>query len=860
MKKRNGKRAARISQEWQKTLDADLNAIWILDKDQKIVRSNKMAEKIFNLSGEEMAGKHCWEITHGSAQPTPECPLLRVKKSLRRESMELQIGPRWYAVYVDPILETAGGISGYVHIVSDITERKHAEEALRQSNENLSRIIKTTPDAISITRLADGTFLQINQTFTDVTGYSPEELLGRSSLPGDAALWTSAEDRERMVTALRTKGEVISMEMPLRIKNGTIRTSLLSARILEINGEKCILTIARDITERKRMEEALRESEQRFSTAFKTSPYAYVVANMEDGRFIDVNEAFTTVSGYTREEALAGSTLDLKIWVDEKDRRHMVETLRTSGAMAPMETKLRGKNGNVATVLCSARMIQLGQRTCILSIMEDITERKLAEEALRSSESNCRTLMEQASDAIFISDKNGNYTDVNVRACSMFGYSREEILHLGMKDILLPEEISDTPIKFKELESGETVLSERRMRRKDGSVVYTEISGKKLKDGRLQGIVRDITERKLAQEAMRHAQQQITEALSFNKMILESSPVGILVYKASGECVSVNRAGARIIGGTTEQLLAQNFRSLATWKRDGLLECADRALTSGKPVTREIRSSSSFGKAAWFNISFAPFTAGAENHLLFLVEDISERRKADEVRKALEDQLNQKQKLDSLGVLAGGIAHDFNNLLTGIFGYIDLARSSSKDEKTAEYLEATLSAMNRARSLTLQLLTFAKGGFPLQKITPLTPFIEDTARFALSGSTISCKFSLAKNLWPCNIDKDQIGQVIDNIVINAQQAMPNGGDIEITARNISFGENEHPPLAKGDYVKVSIKDHGIGIPKDIMPRIFDPFYTTKTKGHGLGLATCYSIITRHDGCIDVESEQGKGST
>ncbi len=142
----------------------------------------------------------------------------------------------------------------------------------------------------------------------------------------------------------------------------------------------------------------------------------------------------------------------------------------------------------------------------------------------------------------------------------------------------------------------------------------------------------------------------------------------------------------------------------------------------------------------------------------------------------------------------------------------------------------------------------------------MTPFIEDTARFALSGSTISCKFSLPENLWPCNIDKDQIGQVIDNIVINAQQAMPNGGDIEITARNISFGEKEHPPLAKGDYVKVSIKDHGIGIPKDIIPRIFDPFYTTKTKGHGLGLATCYSIITRHEGCIEVESEQGKGST
>jgi CheY-like chemotaxis protein len=158
------------------------------------------------------------------------------------------------------------------------------------------------------------------------------------------------------------------------------------------------------------------------------------------------------------------------------------------------------------------------------------------------------------------------------------------------------------------------------------------------------------------------------------------------------------------------------------------------------------------------------------------------------------------------------------------------------------------------------LLTFAKGGAPFQKITFLVPFIQEAAQFALSGSNVSCKFFLAKNLWPCNIDKDQIGQVIDNIVINAQQAMPNGGGIEITAINISLGDKEHPPLTDGNYVKVSIRDSGIGIPKDVMPRIFDPFYTTKTKGHGLGLATCYSIISRHGGCIEVESEPGKGST
>jgi CheY-like chemotaxis protein len=191
---------------------------------------------------------------------------------------------------------------------------------------------------------------------------------------------------------------------------------------------------------------------------------------------------------------------------------------------------------------------------------------------------------------------------------------------------------------------------------------------------------------------------------------------------------------------------------------------------------------------------------------------------------------------------------------------MDLARLESKDPKITEYFEKMLATMKRAKALTLQLLTFSKGGAPVQKITPLTPFIQESAQFALSGSNISCRFSLADDLHQCNIDKDQIAQVIDNIVINAQQAMPDGGTIEISAVNLSFKEKEHPSLSKGDYVKVSIKDTGVGIPREILPRIFDPFYTTKLKGHGLGLAMCYSIINRHGGCIDVESQPGKGST
>ncbi|MGE5672198.1 MAG: ATP-binding protein, partial [Fibrobacterota bacterium] len=239
--------------------------------------------------------------------------------------------------------------------------------------------------------------------------------------------------------------------------------------------------------------------------------------------------------------------------------------------------------------------------------------------------------------------------------------------------------------------------------------------------------------------------------------------------------------------------------------------------------------------------------------VVLVFRDITEKEK-------LLQAIQRNQKLESLGLLAGGIAHDFNNLMGGLFGYIDMAIDESSEEKVVKRLSKAMATIDRARGLTQQLLTFAKGGNPIQEATPITQLIQDTAYFALSGSNVTCRFDLADDLSWCNIDKNQISQVIDNIVINAQQAMPNGGSVLITAKNVTIAENEHPILSKGNYVKVSATDTGIGISKKILSRIFDPFFTTKPKGHGLGLATCYSIVNRHCGAIDVESVLDEGTT
>jgi PAS domain S-box-containing protein len=240
--------------------------------------------------------------------------------------------------------------------------------------------------------------------------------------------------------------------------------------------------------------------------------------------------------------------------------------------------------------------------------------------------------------------------------------------------------------------------------------------------------------------------------------------------------------------------------------------------------------------------------------------DITQQKLEGEEKLRLQNHLAQAQRMESVGVLAGGIAHDFNNLMSGIYGYIELASAETDPDKIASYLSRATQTLERSRALTTQLLTFAKGGAPIQKIGHLFPFIQETAQFALSGANVACRFEIPRDLWSCNFDRNQIGQVIDNLIINAQQAMPMGGTIEMTARNTVLAEQELPPLVKGNYVKISVTDHGSGISPEMIGHIFEPFFTTKAKGHGLGLAICYSIVNRHGGCINVESELGKGSS
>jgi PAS domain S-box-containing protein len=241
--------------------------------------------------------------------------------------------------------------------------------------------------------------------------------------------------------------------------------------------------------------------------------------------------------------------------------------------------------------------------------------------------------------------------------------------------------------------------------------------------------------------------------------------------------------------------------------------------------------------------------------VVLVFRDVTEREKTAK-------ELLRIQKIESVGVLAGGIAHDFNNILAAILGNLSLSLiDKDLSAKTRVYLQEAEKASMRAKGLTQQLLTFSKGGAPVRQVASLVEVIEDSANFVLRGKQATCQFSFPDNLWLANIDKGQISQVIQNIVLNACQAMVGGGIIRIACDNVdTFGEPNHTLLREGKYLKITISDDGPGIPADVVGRIFDPYFSTKKAGSGLGLAITHAIITKHEGQISVTSSPGHGTT
>jgi PAS domain S-box-containing protein len=415
-----------------------------------------------------------------------------------------------------------------------------------------------------------------------------------------------------------------------------------------------------------------------------------------------------------------------------------------------------------------------------------------------------------------------------------------------------PDDREDTVQQLDKLSAGRKVFYfENRYKCKDGTYKIFAWNANPVEDDKIYAAARDITERKHIEEKLETSEKKLRE-------LIETINDWIWTVDSQGTYTYVSPRVKDLLGYTPEEVLGKTPFDLMP---------AEEAEKIGNFFSEKVSRKESFehleninvhkdGRHVVLETSGTPVLDHDGTLLGYrgVDRDITERKK-------LEEERQKVQKLESTGLLAGGIAHDFNNILTAILGNISMAKifAESNEEVLKSLIQAEKASM-RAQGLSQQLLTFSKGGEPIKKPTRIIELIKDSASFSLTGSNVTCNLFIADNLWPVNIDEGQISQVIQNVVKNADQVMPDGGTVIIEAENKTISGNDPLLLKEGKYVWITIKDQGGGIPEKFIGKIFDPYFSTKQEGSGLGLAASFSIIIKHNGHISAESEPGEGTT
>ncbi len=489
---------------------------------------------------------------------------------------------------------------------------------------------------------------------------------------------------------------------------------------------------------------------------------------------------------------------------------------------------------------------------------------------LSASEQRYRLLAENVSDAIWVVDiASMRFEYVSPSIITLRGYTPEEIIAIPVENQLTPESLKRVmeALAAELAMDGQPGVDPNRSRVdeweqpcKDGSLVWTEARTRFIRDAqgrpvKVLGVSRNIRERKIAQAAL-HAEK---ERLA---VTLRSIGDGVITTDRAGLVTLINPVAQRLTGWAEKDALGQPlsavFHIVAPQDRSPLPSPEAAILESGNAPdsSKDGLLIAQSGREALISQRAAPILDDSSRIIgvVLVFSDVTESRNmAREIQKI--------EKLESLGMLAGGIAHDFNNFLSGIVGNLSLAKLDLKPtERAYGRMQEMEKAALRAKELTQQLLTFAKGGAPIKRTTELNTLIKEAANFASRGANTCCDFSFPAGLLHADVDEGQIAQVIHNLVLNALQAMPEGGTIRLACDSVHLADSNDLSLPAGTYAKMTIQDQGMGIKKQHIPNIFDPYFTTKQKGSGLGLAVVYSIIDKHNGRITVDSQLGVGTT
>jgi PAS domain S-box-containing protein len=766
-----------------------------------------------------------------------------------------------------PLKDPAGRTVGVVGIAEDITERKRADEQLRESQSLLQTVLDTVSHTIYVKDQRLG-YRLVNRAMAASHNLTPQEMVGRKAaqlpLLNPESL-RQIETTDRLV--LETGQATAPVEIAFTEASGRARVErLVKFPLKDVQGRVVgVIGVAEDITERKRGEERLRQSQSLLQTVMDTVEHAIFVKDL-DGRYLLANKAMADLYALTPAAMQGLTSLQLPSMTSEEQDLllRMDDAVKRTGEPARVaEVNLTQADGRVTVHQVTKYPLKDAEGTLmgIIGGSQDITGRKRTEETVQAARLLLQTVMDTVPHGIVLKDAAGRYQLVNRHFAAFHGLTPQDIVGKRTEDIPTYRQVERSAVAEAErrvldgtspAEAFEADLVNRRGEREVHHVTKLPVRDA---NGRITAVVtfaQDITARKLAEEE-----------LSRMAAAVEHAGDSVMITDTDGVIQYVNPAFERITGYSRQEAVGRK-PSLLKSGRHGLEFYAElwNTLKRGQVWKARYTNRRKDGRLyeAESTNSVVHDAAGRATHFVAVQRDVSQQVQ-------LEEQLRRSQRMEALGTLAGGIAHDFNNILAPILGYAELILlETALDSQQAEKLRVILDAGRRARDLVSQIMLFSRRPEGKRQVIGVEPLVNEVLALLKSTSpkNVALEFQAEPAVAPVEADPTQIHQVVMNLCVNAVQAMPEGGRLSVALEGVSLHEQKcfMGGVLSGEFACISVTDTGSGMTDAVMAHIFEPFYTTKAigKGTGLGLSTVFGIVESHGGGVDVRSQPFRGST
>ena len=834
----------------------------LADRDMRYLFVNREYEVWFGRPREDFIGKRLDEFMDKESFKAIE-PYLQDALTGKTVSYEGQMPTadgqvRHYFARNIPHRNESGEVIGYIVLVEDITERKKVEESLKEKEERYRTVVEESFDGLV---LHDGERIVFNNRSAEkLLGFGSGELIGLEfNKISTSESWKLMPQHAQMRASNESSSSRYEIEMVR--KGGAKFDAELSSRTVFLNNEPFVQIWFRDISERKRAAEAIDFERRQLLSIFNSLNEIIYVSDPYTYEMLFANQRLQNLTGADPDGSLCYKYLQ---GVDQPCDFCTNPIILNNGGQ-PHRWEYHNPVTDIDVAIVDQIIRWPDGRDVRLEIAVDVTEKKRAEESLRESENKLRSIFEAMTDAIIILDAEGRYLEIAPTHINFHFLRPDELQGKTLDDFLPTEKADEFKKAIKNTLSQEAPVHVDFELTANNRELYFTATISPLSADQVILVIRDITERKQAEEAIREREEKY-------RLLADNITDNIWIFDLEGFCFSYVSPSVFSISGFTadeatgfrlsDALAPSSFELITSVFEEELAN--DSASEASRSLTLELELRHKSGSTVWTEVSmsFIRDQDGRPTAILGVTRDISDRRK-------LQIQLQQAQKMETIGTLAGGIAHDFNNILQGILGYAELARQKHTDGKTVLHeLDVVIQAGTRATELINHVLSFSRHNQPERKQLDMGLVVKEALKLLRASlpTTIEIRQEIEDTSDVVLADPTQIHQVIMNLCTNAAHAMrESGGVLEVLLEGVIVDESlasGYPELNPGRYQRLTVSDTGHGMDQETLARIFDPFFTTKDQGEGtgMGMSVVHGIIKNHRGAIMVYSEPGVGST